>query len=198
VKNHDGIDIKMSDEKRQAILRRKTLNVMVAKIIDGIQFCLSKDSAREIISLIPDFFKEGFWAKWKAMVMDDTIEWDVVREIRPLPDITEAYDITAPDFYTMVTESGIVVQDTMSFHVPVSDKAVRQTKEKMLPSKNLFKTADLRSVMPKPIHEMSMGAYLASSATPKSKTVQRFRTIEQAMGAYRTGKLGLGDLVEIG
>lgn len=88
--------------------------------------------------------------------------------------------------------------DTMSFHVPVSDKAVKQAKERMMPSRNLFKTSDLRSVMPKPIHEMSMGAYRASTAAPTNKVPHKFKTVEQAMGAYRTGKINLGDLVEIG
>ena len=85
----------------------------------------------------------------------------------------------------------------MSFHVPVSDKAVKQAKAKMLPSQNLFKTSDMRSVMPKPIHEMSMGAYLASTAASANKVPHKFSTVEQAMGAYRTGKIKLGDLVDI-
>ena len=87
--------------------------------------------------------------------------------------------------------------DTMSFHVPVADKAVSQAKEKMYPSRNLFKTSTLRDVMHRPIHEMSMGLHTASTFPSSGARPRKFPTVEAALGAYRRGELGLGDPVEI-
>ena len=86
--------------------------------------------------------------------------------------------------------------DTMNFHVPSSDKAVAEAIEKMLPSKNLFSTTDLRSPRYVPMMEMTLG--LARLTAPQSKARPRvFVTARDAIRAYRRGEIGANDPVSI-
>ena len=87
--------------------------------------------------------------------------------------------------------------DQANFHVPVSDKAVEQAKEKMMPSKNLFSLTDLRSIRHAPTMEMTLGLYQLTREMSDKPPV-RFATVKDAQRAYREGKIGLNDPIEIG
>jgi DNA-directed RNA polymerase subunit beta len=98
------------------------------------------DKAKMIVELdLSIWNKDEFWKKWKQMVLDDHIEWQIVTEITDIPYITEAYDLTIPPSYTMVTESGIVIQDSMAMHIPITEEAVDEAKG-MMPSKLFMKS----------------------------------------------------------
>lgn len=87
--------------------------------------------------------------------------------------------------------------DQANFHVPVSDKAVRQAIEKMLPSKNLFSLTDLRSIRHAPTQEMAIGIYYLTR--PKStKPPVRFKTLEDARRAYLNNQININDPIIIG
>ena len=88
--------------------------------------------------------------------------------------------------------------DQMNFHVPVSDKAVEQAKEKMLPSKNLFSLTDLKSARHTPTMEMTMGLYWLTRKANKRKKVRRFGSTSEAEKAYRKGEIGANDPIQIG
>jgi len=86
--------------------------------------------------------------------------------------------------------------DTMNFHVPVSDKAVEDANEKMLPSKNLTSLTDLRSVRHPPSREMAMGLYMLTKSISKTPT-KIFKTVEDAKKAYKQGLIQANDPIEI-
>jgi DNA-directed RNA polymerase beta' subunit len=86
--------------------------------------------------------------------------------------------------------------DQMSIHVPVSDKAVAQAKEKMMPSKNLFSLTDLKSVQHKPSKEMSMGLYQLTK-DPTNKPPQVFKSVNELKRALKDGLVGINDPVII-
>jgi len=87
--------------------------------------------------------------------------------------------------------------DQANFHVPVSDKAVEQAKNKMLPSRNLFSLTDLKSVRHSPSMEMTLGLYwLTREKTGKAPL--RFASLTDAKKAYHEGKIGLNDPITIG
>lgn len=97
------------------------------------------DMAEKLFTTLPELFRDDpFWARWKAMATDRDIVWEAVADIRPLRHITEAYDLTVPPAYTLVTETGVIIHDTMGIHVPVTEEA-RKEAYNMLPSANLFK-----------------------------------------------------------
>ena len=86
--------------------------------------------------------------------------------------------------------------DQMNFHVPASDKAVREAIDKMLPSKNLFSLTDLRKPRFVPNMEMTLG--LAKLTAPASKAKPRvFVTAQDAVRAYRRGEIGANDPVSV-
>ena len=60
------------------------------------------------------------------MVLDETIEWVMIKEVTPLPEITEAYDLTCPPHCTFVMENGIVVYDTVSFNAVLTKESVNE------------------------------------------------------------------------
>lgn len=81
----------------------------------------------EIMNRYLDFFtKDDFWKKYESIVLDDTIEWQLIQDVTPLPGITEAYDITCPPYCTFVMENGVVVYDTVSFNAVLTKEAVKE------------------------------------------------------------------------
>lgn len=147
---------------------------------------IPRPAALNIFDLNMDIFDDPFWVKWKNMVLDENIEWELITEIKPLPFITEAYDLTIPPAYTMVTESGIVVQDTMQVHVPVSEEARREALNKMFPSQNLFSILD-KSPHYAPSNEAVFGLYLGTKERKGSplKTYQDAGDVLRDLNANR-------------
>jgi len=87
--------------------------------------------------------------------------------------------------------------DAVNFHVPVSDKAVTQANDKMLPSKNLFSLTDLKSVRHSPQQELALGLYLLTREESKKPPV-RFKTAADAKRAYKAGLIDANDPIIIG
>lgn len=85
--------------------------------------------------------------------------------------------------------------DAMQFHVPVSDEAVRDAHEKMLPSKNLYSAATFK-VHQMPNAEYMPGLHAASVASDEGRP-RIFATRADALRAYRRGEIGLGQKVEL-
>lgn len=95
-----------------------------------------------IIEAYPDFFaNDPFWSKYRDLVLDENITWEVVDEVTPLPEITEAYDLTTPPYCTFVMENGIVVYDTVSFNALYTKESVAEV-DKMLENKSYYLTPD--------------------------------------------------------
>jgi DNA-directed RNA polymerase subunit beta' len=85
--------------------------------------------------------------------------------------------------------------DTMSFHVPVSEDAVAQAKDKMLPSKNIRYAADFKAhYMPK--NEYLHGLFMASK--DKGTQTRVFRSKADAIRAYKAGEININDNIIIG
>ena len=121
------------------------------------------------------------WHKFNLMAFYPHIVDDDVIRVSPL--VTKGFNM---DF------DG----DQVNFHVPVSDKAVEQAKNKMLPSKNLFSLTDLKSATHTPTMEMTLGLYQLTKGKGKKPPVT-FRTLEDAKRAYRKGEIGINDPINI-
>ena len=128
-----------------------------------------------ILDRAPTWHKFNFMAFWPSLVEGKTMRMNPVVE----KGFTADHD-----------------GDTMNFHVPSSDKAVAEAIEKMLPSKNLFSTTDLRSPRYVPMMEMTLG--LAKLTAPASRAKPRvFVTARDAIRAYRRGEIGANDPVSV-
>jgi DNA-directed RNA polymerase subunit beta' len=85
--------------------------------------------------------------------------------------------------------------DTASFTVPVSNDAVKQSVEKMMPDKHLLSA---RAGKPTyvPSNEYLQGMYLATKS-PKKKPVKTFQTMREAVQAYRKGEIAIDDPIRV-
>jgi DNA-directed RNA polymerase beta' subunit len=85
--------------------------------------------------------------------------------------------------------------DAMNYHVPVSDDAVQEAVNKLMPSKNLYAVKDF-DVHYTPKQEFLHGLFLASTQKKKG-SVKTFRSKQDALNAYKRGEIGLGDQVDV-
>ena len=77
--------------------------------------------------------------------------------------------------------------DQINVHVPSSPEAIKDVREKLMPSKNLFFTGDFETHL-EPMQDYLAGLYLAS--TPDTdETVQTFASEEEARRAFAQGKI---------
>lgn len=87
--------------------------------------------------------------------------------------------------------------DTVNIHAPVSDKAIKEAYNKMMPERLLIGMRD-RSVLYKPEKEYQQGLYIASRMKSGDNVRTRyFNTLEEAKQAYRDGLIDVDDPIEI-
>jgi len=106
------------------------------------------------------------------------------------------YDLAVPDTKVFAVNNGLVIYDTMQFHLP-SEQSQREAAEKMLPSKNLLAAADFKSPLYKPTHEYVGGLYEASVQRDKLRPPAEFATVKDAIAAYRRGEIDASRVVHI-
>lgn len=86
--------------------------------------------------------------------------------------------------------------DALQIHVPVQDKAVNEVKG-MTMSNMLFGDKTRNDLMVFPQHESVLGVYAATGA-PSANKMQKFKTKQDAIAAYRNGTLDATDPIQIG
>lgn len=87
--------------------------------------------------------------------------------------------------------------DAVQVHLPILDEAQKEAKMKMLPSKNLFSSANFGLLYP-PIREYALGLWLATAYEDKTKKPVRFKSIGDLLKAYNKGEITINTPVEIG
>ena len=131
---------------------------------------------------------------WCDMVENRELKWEPITKI-DYKGRMDAWDITVPGPLTFATSDGIIVQDTMTYHVPVSDRAVKEAYEKMLPSKNLLSARDYTAHY-LPQEEFNLGIFLASR-DGKGPVKKVFNTKQEAILAYKRGEIDLNDNIQV-
>lgn len=86
--------------------------------------------------------------------------------------------------------------DTMNVHAVVTPDAVKQVKEKMLPSANLLSPADFGPLYT-PRQEFLYGLYEATTRRKTDKIPTPFRRVSDAIAAFKRGEIDVDDEVEI-
>jgi hypothetical protein len=165
-----------------ASLKRQRVSRLTLKILIGLY---GEDTIRQI----------GGDA-WFDCVTNEAILWDFIETVTPIPGKHTAWDLTVPDGCTFMMANQLVVYDTMMVHVPVGDKAVDETKLMTL-SNMLYGDKSKNDLLVFPQHEAIMGLAHAT-ATDDKNVVKKFKNKQEAMQAYREGKIGLGTRVKIG
>jgi len=127
-----------------------------------------------IINRAPVLHRYGVMAFWPQLTSSETLE------IPPL------------------TVSGFNADfdgDAMQFHVPSSDSAVKESVNKLMPSRNLLAAGDF-DVNYSPSMEYVGGLWAASSERDK-KPVRSFRSKKDALRAYARGEINVGQRIEV-
>ena len=86
--------------------------------------------------------------------------------------------------------------DAINIHVPISDGAVKEANNKLMPSQNLFDIKQ-RRVHYTPSQEFTLGIWSAS-APNKTKAPVKYKKVEDALQAYKNGEIDIDTPVEIG
>ena len=131
----------------------------------------------------------------RPVLMDRAPTWHKFNLMAFYPHVVDGHTVRVSPLVT----KGFTMDfdgDQANFHVPVSDKAVAQAKQKMLPSANLTSLTDLKSVRHSPSMEMTMGLYQLTREPSKAQ-VKVFRTSKEAKEAYRNGDIRANDPIEI-
>ena len=157
---------------------------------------ISRASAKKLLNLCGDAVTHEHLAVFSRIVANKETSWDQVESF-DVTDIKETgYDLTVPDSETFMSVDGVILSNTMNYHVPVSEGAKQDAIEKMLPSRNLFSTADFQ-VHQLPGQEFVGGLYEASTARNEKHRPHTFATKKDAIRAYRENRIDIDTPVEI-
>ena len=88
--------------------------------------------------------------------------------------------------------------DQMAVHVPLSQKAIKEAEELMLPSNNLLKPADGSPIVTPSRKEMALGVYYLTSIDERIKLSNSvFSDKDEAIFAYQSGKIQARQIITL-
>jgi hypothetical protein len=153
---------------------------------------LSRKLAERLIEAYAGEMDEKFNA-FVRIVRDCTTGWERIKSCKKCP--TEmVYDLEVPETKVFALADGLIVFDSMNFHIPIGDDAVRDV-ENMLPSKNLLSIKD-RQAQYMPTQESILGAFNATTPHASKPTVT-FPDRASALAAYHRGEIDINTPVKI-
>jgi DNA-directed RNA polymerase beta' subunit len=103
-------------------------------------------------------------------------------------------DAIGMPYHTLKGIGGDFDGDAINIHVPVSEEAVTDAKEKLLPSKSLLHTSTFETHL-EPVQDYLAGLYLAS--VPKDEPVKSFASLEEAKKAFARGEISIRTPIRI-
>ena len=155
---------------------------------------ISRLQAQRLLDLYQDKSDE-FYATLHTVTSDKTIGWERVVKVTPVATET-VYDLVVPETKVFALSSGMVIYDTMNVHLPSMSDAVKDAKEKLLPSKMLWSIKKYGDVVPTPKQELILGLWTAQNRPAKNKW--RFPSEAAALKAIKSGQVALSDEIQIG
>ena len=132
--------------------------------------------------------------RWAGLVEDRDIQWVKVTAVTE-SSCTEGWDCTVPGPYTFSLWDGTVVQDTANIHVPVSNAAVQDVYNKMMPQKHLISVR--KNAIQYPLEkEYRQGIYLASRMK-SDKAERTVDSLQEAIRMYNSNEIDIDTPIEI-
>jgi intein/homing endonuclease len=145
---------------RNAPAEQKSTYVTISNAIsDGY---ISRISALKILETFHSSLLEGLphIESWRKVVENTDVTWDPVESFERTGIKEDGYDLTVPGYETFVNIEGVVLSNTMTVHVPITDEANEEAR-KMLPSRNLYQPGN-KALMIIPSQEALLGLYYLS------------------------------------
>jgi DNA-directed RNA polymerase beta subunit/DNA-directed RNA polymerase beta' subunit len=134
-----------------------------------------------------------FYARWARLVETPGMHFERVVDVQQTNILEDGYDLTVPGYETFMAVDGVVLSNTMSAYVPVTEKAVQEAWQ-MMPSNNLFSPASGK-LMYAPTNEMQVGLYMATEVG--KDTDKKFASLSELRRAVNSGKLHGTDVVTL-
>lgn len=164
-----------------------TLNTLKSRARDSGVVLISRSLASDILRNYTGEVDEVFQAL-ERVTLDQTVTWDPIESVTDAPTET-VYDLCVPETKVFALESGLVIYDSMNIHLPVSPGAVKEVREKLMPSQNLFSLTD-RSIHYKPSQEFILGLFNATQPA-KGKEARQFKDEQEAIEAYQNNEIDI-------
>lgn len=153
----------------------------------------SRQSAKRLLE-IKGLEKHPDFDKFRDIVNNTDITWDIVESVEKTGIHETGYDLTVPGYETFMNVEGVILSNTMAVHVPVTEKAVKEAYS-MMPTNNLYNpgTGDM---MVMPGQEAVLGLYRLTEAGRITR--KKFKDFEDARSALTRGEISATDVVTIG
>lgn len=134
---------------------------------------ITRFSAKKVFELLPlDVCKAlPDWDAWQEIVNNKEVTWDKVQNVERTGILEDGYDLTVPGYETFCNVDGVILSNTMTVHLPISDEANREA-AKMLPSRNLFQPGTGK-LMIIPSQEAQIGLFYMSGTTKGRATLNK-------------------------
>ena len=133
---------------------------------------------------------------WKKMFVDNSdVCWTPVVGVQKTGQPETGYDLTVPGYETFMAADGVILSNTTTFHTYSDKDAVKDIKDKLMVSQQLWSIKNMDKVVPVPKHEDIVGL---SSADWNGGGKHVFPDHESAMIAIRNGSVKMGDDVQVG
>ncbi len=134
--------------------------------------------------------------RWLTLLNNDEVTWAAVTAVEKTGQKEDGYDLTVPGYETFMSAEGVILSNTMTFHVPSHPDTVKEVYEKLTPSKMLFHIKKPDSAMAQLKHEQILGS--AAAFYRPAKKVWNFPDEQSALIAIEKGDVSLSDEIEIG
>jgi hypothetical protein len=122
------------------------------------------------------------------------VEWVLVSRVQYTDQQETGCDLTVPGYETFTSLSGVVLSNTMSVHLPSTPEAVKDVRDKLMPSNMAWSIKDRTKTLANPKHEMLIGLGMGQTA---GGTKRKFATDDEAMQAISDGSVNINDDIEI-
>ena len=159
---------------------------------------VSKESAKRILDYLDEaklHCEHPLFEAWKAIALAPDVHFEKVVEVNKTGIKETGHDLTVPGYETFTSVDGIVLSNTMAIHVPASDEARDEIASKMMPSRQLLNTSQFKAHF-LPRQEFALGLWQASQPS-KRRSAARFKSIAEAMAAFRRGELNMDSVVDV-
>lgn len=187
------------EEKTRGLVRAKdNLNLYNTLRDARGQNSLNRQAALRTITFLDGKLDNDVeFQQWVTVVRQSDIRWEKVISVEKTGQKETGYDLTVPGYETFMSTDGIILSNTVQVHVPATAPAVKEAYEKMLPSKMMLASSDLRSPTYSPQQEYVGGLYEITDPDRDRKHVHTFATLADAKAAEARGEIGLTDEVRI-
>lgn len=176
--------------KINRLIDRKVRRVPVERLLT---LAAIAQEAQEKLTYEYITFSDQIYGEWEDMALGG-FTWSVVEDVIKTGIKATGYDLTVPGYETFMGADGTIRSNTINVHVPSTDAAVKEVKERLMPSQNPFIDRQPGMIYHTPKQEEIIGLYAAATA-PATEPI-KFNSRDEALQAIRQGKIKLSDDID--